>query len=315
MDDIQRHRDSSAAEPIHVAIAFDSNYLMPFFALLNSILFNRRRSIVHLHLIVSGLSDQDKDDIKHRAAKDFCEVQFYYPDLLALDSLVLSGTWTTSVYYRLLFPFVVDKSVKRLLYLDCDTLVLGDLSQLYYLNLEGYAVAAVADSYVPVQPLIGITEPGQYFNSGVLLMDLDLWNEMRISQRTLEYLESFPERIRFVDQCGLNAILKGAWLKIDNRFNLLYSSIPPGLGKKEALAFLQDTLIVHFTLQRPWNMLCKSPLRFLYVDYLRRAKKIEFSYQAYSDFSLGKVPAWLHLRLTEFYLSKPFLRRIRGVLK
>src|SRR6188768_497913 len=96
---LQKHHNDSR-EPIHVAISFDRNYLMPFYALLNSILFNRRNSVFHFHLIVSGLSDHDKTEITDRSGKDSCEVHFYQPDLLPLDHLVLSGTWTSSVYYR-----------------------------------------------------------------------------------------------------------------------------------------------------------------------------------------------------------------------
>ena len=57
-------------------------------------------------------------------------------------------------------------------YID-DTL--GDLD-----NIDNYVIGAIYDNYVKTQELIGITEEGQYFNSGVLLIDVKKWIEQNV---------------------------------------------------------------------------------------------------------------------------------------
>jgi lipopolysaccharide biosynthesis glycosyltransferase len=300
---------------IHIGIAFDQNYLLPFHALLNSILANNSDLKINFYLIVSGINEKEKTTIKNRIVESGGAVEFYDPDLMQLKNLVLSGTWTSSVYYRLLFPLLIPDEVNTFLYLDCDIIVLKSLHELYNSDLSEYPLAAVSDSYVPTQPLIGITEPGEYFNSGVLLINVKKWNKQQISQKTLAYLEAFPERIKFVDQCGLNAVLKNNWAKLSIRFNLLFSSIPSDISARELKIFLQDKVVIHFTLQRPWNMLCRNRLRNLYFDYLRRSHRVMFSFLAYADFSFKKLPAWFKIRIVEFYIDTPILRTIRQLMK
>jgi lipopolysaccharide biosynthesis glycosyltransferase len=194
-----------------------------------------------------------------------------------------------------------------------DTIVIGSLEELFKTDLTNKPVACVYDNYVKKQPLIDLNEEGHYFNSGVMLINVPLWNKLRISERTLQYITDFPEKIRFVDQCGLNAVLKNNWHQLPNKFNLLYSYIPADISKRRFEEFIDDKIIIHYTLQRPWNYLCKNRGRHLYYKYLRLAGKTKL----YSDFSFKKVPAKCIILLKEFYLDFAFLnvswRFLKGI--
>jgi lipopolysaccharide biosynthesis glycosyltransferase len=294
--------------PIHLAIAFDVNYLHPFSALLCSILENNKPGQIHIHTIATAISDLEIKALKEYVEKNGACILFYQIDESIVKRFVLTDKWTHAVYYRLLFPLLVNESVERLLYLDCDTIVLKDLNGFYQLDLAQYPVAAVYDNYVKKQALLGITEEGHYFNSGVMLIDVKKWREKKISELAMEYLLAHSERIKFVDQCALNAVLQSNWKRIDSRFNLMYSYVPSALSKQQLAIFLNDIVVVHFTLQRPWNMLCKNRLGFLYFYYL---KKSLFGGDAkrYNDFSVTKIPSYLKIRLTNLYFDLPFLSR------
>jgi lipopolysaccharide biosynthesis glycosyltransferase len=73
-------------------------------------------------------------------------------------------------------------------------------------------------------------------------------------------------------------------------------------------------VIVHFNLERPWHMLCKNRLRVLYRKYLNAYP--DGDPKVISDFTTGKVPAWITIRLKEFYLDSEWLkstwRRLKG---
>jgi lipopolysaccharide biosynthesis glycosyltransferase len=191
--------------------------------------------------------------------------------------------------------------------------VVGKLSELLEQPLDGYPVGAVYDNYVKVQPLIGINEENQYFNSGVLLIDIFLWNELKISEKCFEYLGKHPERIKYVDQCALNAVLKGNWKHLDIRFNCMYSYIPLESSEKVKREFLNDKVILHFTLQRPWTYLCKNPYRSLYRKYLKKAPGGHTAKAI--DFTWKQVPAAIKIRFNEWYWNSSLFQKIWRSIK
>lgn len=300
---------------IHIAAAFDLNYRLPFFALLASIVASQKSGGVHLHLIVA--SDVPKNDVfrvKNLAGRADIDVSCYDTELIANYNVYSNETWPEAAYYRLLFSFLVPADIERIIYLDSDTLVLRSLEELYKLDLKGYPVAAVYDNYVKKQPKIGISEEGEYFNSGMMLIDLQLWNNLNVSHQVLSYVSRHPERIEFADQCGLNAILVNNWLKLDSGYNLLYSYIPVDLKRHEISGFLEDKRVIHFTLERPWRWVCKNRLRFLYFQHLRLAG---FSRREMylDDLGTDNILQLIILKCRESYTDSEILQRVWRVTK
>lgn len=297
-----------------IAIAFDQNYLRPFYALITSIFDQHKLNKISIHAIVSGVSEEELVKIKQFCLSNNAEFQTYKIDFELTSKFVLSNKWTQAVYYRLFFPMLVPSTVEKLLYLDTDIIVIGKLNELFNKNLYNYPVAAVYDNYVKKQELIGIHEEGKYFNSGVLLMNVKEWNKQEITEQAIRYLNQYPERIKFVDQCALNAVLKGKWLSIETKYNTMYSYLPFweegfSLFKKSIL----NVSIIHFTLHRPWNMLCKNRARIYYEQYLYMSpssnKKI------WTDFSVIKIFPFFKQRFFEFYFDNLYIQKIFKLLK
>lgn len=294
---------------IHLAIAFDMNYLLPFHALLASVLDNHDPEKVVFHLIAGGVNEEERESIRS-AARNRAEVFFYDESFLNETALVISGSWTTAVYYRLLFPLLIPEHVSRMIYLDADTLVLKDLGQLYQSDLEGFPVAAVYDNYVRTQELIGLTQEGNYFNSGVMLIDVKAWQKGSITERALDYVKQNPSHILFVDQCALNAVLMGNWKRLDPCFNLLYTYLPEMMSNVEMKEIESRTFIVHFTLQRPWRPGCRNRFRHRYNYYLTRSGK-----KAKDRFSFREVYQGTRIRMEEMYADFPVLRTLWRIIK
>ena len=298
----------------HLGIAFDRNYLAPFYALITSVFVANPATSVSIHAIATGISPADMVQIEAYVRKHRATIIFYEIDEQLINRFVLGSNWTAAVYYRLFFPFLVPATVERLLYIDTDTLVVGDLRQFEQIELGTHPVAAVYDIWVKTQPLIGITEEGEYFNSGVLYMNVKEWRRQRISEQAFDYLLQYPERIKFVDQCALNAVLRANWKKVDSRFNTLYSYIPEALPRRDFASFLADKVVLHFTLERPWTMLCQNRFRYLYERYLLQSPSQ--LRRLHADFSWSKLPALLWIRLRESYSDYPALgkrwRQLKG---
>lgn len=296
-----------SSQHIHVGIAFDQNYLAPFYALVQSLISSHPSGKLKIHAITSGVSEDEKSSILSYLKSHNADIAYYTLDTGVISKFVLPANWTPAAYYKMFFPLLVPDSVRRLLYLDTDTIVLKDLTSLYNIDLDGRPLAAVYDNYVKTQPLLNINEEGEYFNSGVMLIDVPLWRNQQITEKAINYTLSFPERIRFVDQCALNGVLHHHWKRIDQKYNLLYSYIPQHISLKELKNFLSDKAIIHFTLQRPWKMLCTNRLRYLYYENLMQTP-VARKQKRYTDFAFRKIPAWIRLRVMEFYFDNPGLQ-------
>lgn len=299
---------------IHIGTGFDRNYLNAFHALLGSLVRNHSETPLELHIITDGLTSKEKAKIRTRVSNAGHRLTFYEVDPSRVKHFMVSGEWTSVVYYRLLFSTLIHRSIRRLLYLDCDIVAIKSLWSLYTIELDGYPVGAVYDNYVKKQSYIGISTEGEYFNSGVLVIDLEKWRDQQISEKAFNYLLTHPDRILYVDQCALNAVLISNWKKLEPRFNLMYSFFPQDMDKTQLREFINNGVVVHFTLQRPWNMLCKNRLRKLYFHYSEISGLNFLPWVRYTDFEMRKIPAWLMIRLQEFYFDHPWIQRIRRFL-
>jgi lipopolysaccharide biosynthesis glycosyltransferase len=186
-------------------------------------------------------------------------------DVTVFSGLPEQGHLKLEAYYRLAIPDLIDAN--RVLYLDCDIIVNSDLSDLFKLDVDDFPLAAVKDpAFQPIREL-GMREGASYFNSGVMLLNLKHWRTHRIAYNTLEYLRSNPEKIRYADQCALNAVVNGHYLEIDERFNwqtghLFHSQIVTPQS-------ISPPVIIHFTGSlKPTNYLCESPYKDIFINEL-----------------------------------------------
>jgi lipopolysaccharide biosynthesis glycosyltransferase len=300
---------------LHIALAFDNNYLAQFYALSTTLLQQHRPGELAFHIIATGISTDERNRIEtHLNAKQHT-AEFYTVDESTIKKFVLINQWTHAVYLRLFFPLIVPESVTKILYLDVDTVVVNPLYSCWQTDLGTLPVAAVYDNYVKTQPLLGITKEGEYFNSGVMLINIPRWKALAISEKAMAYLHHNPEKILFVDQCGLNAVLKGLWLKLPEKYNFMYSSVPPYASIQMLHALMKDVVVVHFTLQRPWHMLCRNRLAYLYHQALQASPAASWSTR-YTDFSISKLPALFRIKLLNLYFDLPWLgkwwRKLNG---
>jgi lipopolysaccharide biosynthesis glycosyltransferase len=309
----QRKGNTPGVLNLHLGIAFDQNYMRHFYALFASILQHNSQHSIVVHAIITGLSDLDKAHIKNYAENNGATIYFYEIDENFVKQFVVNSHWSSAVYYRLFFPIIIPESVTRLLYLDTDIVVINDLCELFTLDLGNHPIAAVYDNWVKTAPQLGIMEEGDYFNSGMMLINIPVWKKEKVTEKVFGYLATYPERINYVDQCALNAVLINQWKKLDFRYNVLHSWIPEGMTKKEQRQFLKNKYIIHYTLDRPWKMLCRNQFRYLYFKYLRKSpfrpnKK-------YDDFEFRKLPDYLRIKVIELYNDLPLVKDLWRKLK
>jgi lipopolysaccharide biosynthesis glycosyltransferase len=202
------------------------------------------------------------------------------------------GRVTVATYLRLLIAAALPDFDKAL-YLDGDTLVLGDLTPLLQTDTEGLPLAAVQDVMNPVLrcdfalpgwQLLGLEGEREYFNAGVALFDLRVCREREILDRAFWFLRNKPEHVKLWDQDALNWAIDGRWMRLPYCWNTLPMSAmlamfgtPPFVHEMRPLDLLLaeegSAKILHYAGPRkPWDKdYPPGRPRSLYLKVLARA--------------------------------------------
>ncbi|KAF9223799.1 glycosyltransferase family 8 protein [Gyrodon lividus] len=239
---LEEERGKSAEDAfgygINVALAVDWAYAMPAAVTLRSIVEKTQKRIT-LFVIDCGLSGEDKKKIetslpiRQDVTLLFVELP---PNPLASK---MGAVWAKIDMIKCL-------PVQRVLYLDADTLICRDLEELWTTDLEGRSLAAVPDVGCPLGH-DGVLR-GDYFNAGVLLIDLA---KARSRLPELETRCFEMKNSRFHEQDALNVHFASDWTPMNLKWNAqgLGTYAECASGDREGLCFeeMKDPGIVHFT--------------------------------------------------------------------
>ncbi len=225
---------------IHAGYGVDRNFLMPAGVSMVSLLESNPGQAFVFHVMIPSM-----DEIRECDMEKFRELVQSYKNadvvIHVIDTSVLTGAptsrnYSTAVYYRFFFPFLVPEQ-PQLLYLDADIVCLGDLHELCSLAMGTSVVAACYDKSSRTEDPM--------FNSGFLWMQADVWREQQISEQCIEYVQHNAQRV-FYDQEALNQILKGRVQFLPDRYNFQ-------MRKQEYEMIPEDVVFLHFSEEKPWR--------------------------------------------------------------
>ena len=141
----------------------------------------------------------------------------------------------------------------KVIYLDVDTLVLGNLAELYSTPLGENLLAAVVGKVtdradhcwgILNYKELGIPPETPYFNAGVLVMDLDAWRRENFAKLCMEYAAKYPELCVFWDQTVMNTLLAGRFAHLDQKWNQQFN----GPDK----SYLKEGILHYCGPDKPW---------------------------------------------------------------
>lgn len=199
----------------------------------------------------------------------------------AIEGLPTKDFTRKATWYRIFLPELL-ADLDRVLYLDADLIVLDSLIPLWSIDLRGHWVGAVTnvlqDNHRHRPASLGLAGPRDYFNAGVLLMNLA---EMRRDRRTralLEYGIANAERLEWRDQDALNVVLGSRRLALDPRWNCMnsFSAFPKTariVGRRALKHALRHPAIRHFEgpeHNKPWHPGADPQARALYLRHARQ---------------------------------------------
>jgi lipopolysaccharide biosynthesis glycosyltransferase len=269
--------ERGAASPLVVAMAFDSGYCAPAAALVRSCLLAHRRGELQLELVHDrSLSPADLERLEEMCRDGGAGVRFHLVGEEQLGGLPRVDRFGPIVWARVLLPDLLPDA-RRAIYLDCDTLVLSSLQALWSVDLDGCALGAVANVVEPASRehvrSLGLRYPGGFFNSGVLVLDLERMRQEGKTKEMVGFVRAHAESLVWPDQDALNVVFSRRWCPLPPKWNAQNSLWSwPGwaaevFGPQELAEAMRDPAVRHFegpSVAKPWHYLCPVPHRELY---------------------------------------------------
>jgi lipopolysaccharide biosynthesis glycosyltransferase len=240
----------------NILICTDSNQFKITTVLIKSIIESSYdRDDIFFHIIIPG-SDNDTDFLLSISSVT-SNYNHYYVDSSLSMGLKLSSNIPISTYHRLLWTEILPPNIENLLYIDTDTLVLRDLSELFAIDFENRLIAAVDTGMKEIHSIKLFESPKRYANAGIILFKLPESRQLLSSINLLDLYNKHSERIVYDDQDLINLIFEDQIKFISNKFNFTVNSLTnmTQVVKKAKNGNLNrnEITIVHFKgNQKPW---------------------------------------------------------------
>ena len=264
----------SNSKVIPIFFAVDDRYISFLAVTLTSLIENSSKDYQYvIKILCINIDERNKKKIlkyeKENVKIEFVELNYYLQEIE--EKLYTRDYFTQTTYFRLFIPELYPQYDKAI-YIDSDTTVLGDISELYNIDLGDNLLGAVPDSSVQnnkefqdyVERVVGMATYKNYFNAGMLVMNLDAMRRYDFQAKFLYLLETIKFAVA-QDQDYLNRLCKGRVKFIDEVWNTM--PIPNENIKEE------DIKIIHYNhMFKPWHF-----DDVLYEEYFwKYAKKTEF---------------------------------------
>ncbi|MCQ2226740.1 MAG: glycosyltransferase family 8 protein [Bacteroidales bacterium] len=262
---------------IDIAINIDSDFVTYAHVMLYSLEESNLEESFTIHVINIGLNDAHKKEFVSKHSK--MEFRFYSVDDGVVTNLPMwrKDYVSSATYLRIFMPDLLPQSVNKVLFLDCDTLILDSIRELWDTDLEteGLMIAAVEERppYDTKKPaLLNYNAELSYFNAGVALINLKAMRNCDFSNKASLFIEENRNILQHHDQDIMNALAAGRTKFISCRWNLLdfFTFKNPEIQSRrneDLREALCKPAIVHFSNKRkPWRYNCDNPFRNLYLD-------------------------------------------------
>ena len=238
---------------IPIFFSTDDNYIPYLDVAISSLIANASREYDYRIIVLNtGLTEGNVAKVKMNERPgfsiDFIDISDRVENIKSHFKNVYHFSIVT--YYRLfigsLFP-----QYDKIIYLDCDLVVLGDISELYNVDLGENILGAAPEMFVQTtaefrayaETALGV-DPDGYINAGVLLMNMKAFRENDIEGKFIRLITEYDFDLLDPDQAYLNYLCLGRIHTLPNGWNKEPMPIPCEGAKN----------IVHYALyKKPWQ--------------------------------------------------------------
>ncbi len=295
---------------INIVFITDNNYVMPTGVAITSIMANKKKeTCITFYVICDGVSEENKRRLCY-SKDEHKNIEFIFIDVNSNEFKGLEKSYSSVSRAALLKFRIPDyiSNVDKVLYLDGDIIVTKDLSEFYHIDLGDNFAAVISDG--PKDKIPGGKKHlfygnSNYFNSGVMLLNLHKMRNENSSKALIEY--RIHKYNYFMDQDAFNQIFSDKVIHTHPKYDFMLYLISyqnkrysveqlqkfyKVSGYRNIDDMIKDTYIFHYTFAKPWKYF-DIPMNELWMS--------NFEISAFSDQKLERKSY-----MTELYESRTY---------
>lgn len=290
-------RSAIALNEVDIALGVDRAYAAHAAAVISSVVAHAPGAQLRFLILHSGVERALQMTVEHAAPG----AKFAWREIGDADvpAMAQREHFSRAILFRLGIERHAPADWRRVLYLDADVIVNRDVRELWREDLGEAPIGAVIDCYVDAPEFAErwslAREGSAYFNSGVLLIDLEHVRAERLFTRAIEFCAEHLDEIYLADQDALNAVAWGRWARLPNAWNVQRHMVIPSLIAQTPVdrqLGAEAPAIIHFTgPEKPWTM-GYHPWSWLYWRALKRTAFVRDVSKRYRMGPVKRLMLW-----------------------
>lgn len=240
--------------PVPIFLASNNNYA-PFVSTTIISIVKNTTAFINFYILDGGINNKNKEKIKKikNQFKNF-SIEFIDMKNFELERFPNIAHYSTSAFSRYFIP-EIKPHLKKILYLDVDIIVKGDIYELFNQNLENYPLGAILEDFYPQNSIYlkkiypKYNGGTNYFNSGVLVVELDYFKKNNITNILVNKTNELKDVLNCPDQDVLNIIFENNFKILDYKFNFMPFHQKHFMKNEK----VENPIIIHYTAEKPWK--------------------------------------------------------------
>jgi lipopolysaccharide biosynthesis glycosyltransferase len=224
----------------------DDNYVPHFAALLASVADHGPRA--PYYLISDGVSAENRERLREFAAGLDMQLIIIDGTISGRAGLKTNLHFSMAVWLKIFAPQFLPEEYDRVVILDCDMIVVSNLSELMEMDLGNAAIWCAPDGsgdHTERKKRIGAPDEATYVNAGLVVNNLREWRRGGYSKKIKQFALANADKLDYVEQCAINAVMWDRIELLERKWNflVLLDEVP-----------VPDPKILHFAnTKKPWN--------------------------------------------------------------
>ncbi len=279
---------------------------------------NQSADDIHIYIIDDSINPENKEKLTSMVHSYARKITFLTGESISgQEEIAAAFAYTgmrknTHSYLKMFIDELAPELDDRIVYIDCDTAVTGDLTGLMTIDMQGNTVGMVMDSLMTTKckTAVGIEGKGRYYNSGVILIDLAQWKKRQCSGRILSHIKNV-RTYGTVDQDVLNIELRDEILTLPIEYNLqpihldypyriytgVYKHKEKYYQKEEIEKAVKAPKIVHYLRylgEGPWNEGALHPCTKYFDYYLQMSPWKDYRKKLANTKWIFRIERWMY---------------------
>lgn len=275
---------------MNILYTCDNNYIWIMGISMISLFENNRNvEILDVYLLAENISTENKKTLREIAQNYDRKLHVIDVPKLDIPDVLLSQRWPISAFTRLFSGELLPNDLEKILYLDCDTIIKGDISKIEGIDMENSVFCGVKDCISRAyKKNIGLSNNDVYVNAGVLYINLIKLRKLDIPIEIEKFLNRYKSYINYADQDILNGIFVNKISVLEPNYNIMTIASVYGYddiirlrkptnyySKVELEKAILNPIIIHYTTNmltiRPWYINSDHPFRDEFIRYFNNS--------------------------------------------